>query len=68
MHLSKHVVQATSCNGALKSPNGMSIFWKSPKYTNYRPGRTGPVGPVMAGPTFELGRIFSKFKTKLLTS
>ena len=21
----------------------------------YRPGRTGPVGPAMTGPTFELG-------------
>ena len=24
----------------------------------YRPGGTGPVGPAMAGPTFELGRNF----------
>ena len=31
-----------------------------------RPSGTGPVGPVMAGPTFELGRIFLKIQNKIV--
>ena len=34
---------------------------------SHRPGGTGPVGPTMARPTFELGRIFfSSIKKKIL--
>ena len=31
-------------------------------FTQYRPGGTGPVGPAITEPTFELSRIFFNLK------
>ena len=39
------------------------IFWKN--CAKFRPGGTGLVGPAMAGPIFELGRIIFKNLDKI---
>ena len=41
----------------------MNVSSVSPSL-EYRPGGNGPVGPAMAGPTFELGRIYFYFILK----
>ena len=42
----------------------MAYFNSIPPHNSahVRPGGTGPVGPAMAGPTFELGRFLLKIK------
>ena len=43
------VPESNATNANLSRTNNTSLG---------RPGGTGPVGPAMAGPIFELGRIF----------